>query len=74
MKQLKNTTMTPLYFEIHEKLMNIKFQHKESVGLFGSLWPHKLDHFGNLWPQKYMRNFLAIYGARNSQILAVYGP
>ena len=26
--------------------------HKESVGLFGRLWPHKLGHFGNLWPQK----------------------
>ena len=29
-----------------------KKTHKESFGLFGSLWPHKLDHFGNLWPQK----------------------
>ena len=26
--------------------------HKESVGIFGSLRPLKLDHFGNLWPQK----------------------
>ena len=26
--------------------------HKESVGLFGYLWPHKLDYFGSLWPRK----------------------
>ena len=34
-----------------DKLDNKK-GHKDSVGLYGSLWPHKQGHFGNLWPQK----------------------